>query len=117
MRCSAPSVDIMSAAMRWLGGTEEEVVVWGWRIAALLGQWKDRDGTVYTLTRGIAVDQIDVFTVRPNGAFRYTEGLISLHGGVAHWGRSSSRRFSGCLDGSRMTWCRGGSKFHWSKMQ
>ena len=106
----------MSAALRWLGGAEEEVVAWGPRLAALLGQWKDRGGSIYTLTPG-GQDKIDVFTLRPSGAVRYTEGLISLHGGVAHWGRNFSGRYLGCLDGSRITWCRGGSKFHWSKIQ
>ena len=105
----------MSAALRWLEGAEEEVVA-GPRLAALLGQWKDRGGSIYTLTPG-GQDKIDVFTLRPSGAVRYTEGLISLQNGVAHWGRSSSRRFSGCLDGSHITWCRGASKFQWSKIQ
>ena len=41
----------MSASLRWLGGTEGELAQ-ARGVAALLGQWKGRDGSIYTLTLG-----------------------------------------------------------------
>ena len=107
----------MSLALKWLEGSEKEVELIP-SLAVLLGQWKDLNGSMYMLTRGSETDKIDVFTVRPSGAERYTEALISLRGCNLQWGRSASAKYSGTVkDGSSITWRRGGSKFYWRKMQ
>ena len=69
----------MSLALKWLEGSEKEVELIP-SLAVLLGQWKDLNGSMYMLTRGSETDKIDVFTVRPSGAERYTEALISFRG-------------------------------------
>ena len=107
----------MSLALKWLEGSEKEVELIP-SLAVLLGQWKDLNGSMYMLTRGSETDKIDVFTVRPSGAERYTEALISFRGCKLQWGRGASAKFSGDMeDGSSITWRRGSSKFYWRKMQ
>ena len=109
------SVNIMSLALKWLEGSEKEVELIP-SLAVLLGQWKDLNGSMYMLTRGSETDKIDVFTVRPSGAERYTEALISLRGCNLQWGRSTTGKYS-LENASSITWRRGSSKFYWRKMQ
>ena len=107
----------MSLALKWLEGSEKEVELIP-SLAVLLGQWRDLNGSMYMLTRGSETDKIDVFTVRPSGAERYTEALISFRGCKLQWGRGASAKYSGTVeDASSITWRRGSSKFHWRKMQ
>ena len=106
----------MSASLRWLGGAEEDLVQ-ARGFAALLGQWKGLDGSIYTLTRGSQVGKVDVLTLRPNGTRRFTEGLISISRGAIHWGRGAAGKFCGNLTGSHISWQRGSSVFHWRKLE
>ena len=105
----------MSVSLRWLGGTEGDLAQ-ARGVAALLGQWKGRDGSIYTLTLG-QEGKIDVFTVRPSGGQRFTEGLISISRGAIHWGRGAAGKFCGNLTGSHISWQRGSSVFHWCKLE
>ena len=105
----------MSLALKWLEGSAKEVAP---SVAVLLGQWKDCHGSMYTLTQGIEAGKIDVFTIRPSGAIRFTEALITVRGCNLQWGRSTTGKYSGTVeDASSITWRRGSSKFHWRKMQ
>ena len=108
----------MSVALQWLGGSEKEVELAA-SLNVLVGQWKDLQGSVYTLTQGGSeAGKIDVLTVRPSGAQRFTEALITVRGCNLQWGRSASAKFTGALeDGSSITWRRGSSMFQWQKMQ
>ena len=105
----------MCVSLRWLGGTEGELTQ-ARCLAALLGQWKDLNGSIYTLTLG-SQGKVDVLTLRPNGTRRFTEGLISIHLGAIQWGRGSSGKFSGSLTNSRLSWQRGSTLFRWRKLQ
>ena len=107
----------MSLALEWLGGTEDEVLL-ARAVAKLVGQWMDRQGSIYTLTQATEAGKIDVLTVRPSGAQRYTDALITVRGCILQWGRSTSWKFSGTMDAeSNIIWLRGRSKFQWRKMQ
>ena len=107
----------MSLALKWLEGSEKEVELIP-SLAVLLGQWRDLNGSMYMLTRGSETDKIDVFTIRPSGAIRFTKALITVRGCNLQWGRSTTGKYSGTVeDASSITWRRGSSKFHWRKMQ
>ena len=105
----------MCVSLRWLGGTEGELTQ-ARCLAALLGQWKDLNGSIYTLTLG-SQGKVDVLTLRPNGTRRFTEGLISISRGAIHWGRGAAGKFCGNLTGSHISWQRGSSVFLWHKLQ
>ncbi len=99
----------MSAALRWLGGTEDKVVLKN-IVSSLVGQWTDREGSIYTLTQGGGTDEhtcgqnIDVLTLRPSGERRYTKGLIRCIASGSgdevdmFWGRRPQSRFVGTIE-------------------
>ena len=114
----------MSAALRWLGGSEEEMLL-NKLASALVGQWADREGSIYTLMQGGTDEQhtIDVVTVRPTGERRFTKALVQCHtsgtgDAVMFWGRWPPSRFDGLVVGEgRITWRRGSCTFDWQKLQ
>ena len=102
----------MSAALRWLGGSETDL----YNRALLMGQWQDRKGSVYTLTPGKQPSTIDVLTVRPSGKRRFTKDLIETRSDAAFWGKSQ-QQFVGEVSEMQVTWRREGVVFHWRKLQ
>ena len=106
----------MSAALDWLGGTEEDVCRES-VVEMLCGLWQDNRGSIYALSRGRQF-ALDVLTTRPCGAQRFTSGLVQCHAGpfVALWGRSG-QKYRGQMDGSQLTWRRADSEFLWRKIQ
>ena len=107
----------MSLALIWLGGSEKGVELTP-SVNVLLGQWKDLQGSTCMLTQASEAGKIDVLTIRPSDAQRFTEGLVTVRGCNLQWGRSASAKFFGYMDeSSSTTWRRGSSKFHWRKLQ
>ena len=114
-----PRVLAMSAALAWLGGTEEEVSRKEALAEWLCGLWQDTSGSVYRLTHGSRFT-LDVLTTRACGAKRFTSALIRCttddSGIVALWGRTG-HQYRGQIDGSQLKWRRAGSEFRWQKLQ
>ena len=107
----------MSAALAWLGGTEEEVSCKEALAEWLCGLWQDDRGSVYRLTRS-GQFTLDVLTTRPCGAQRFTSGLVRCTAGdteaTAHWGWT----YRGHLEGTQLKWRRAGcTDFRWEKLQ
>lgn len=122
-------VRLMSAALLWLGGAEDEVLL-NRIVATLVGRWTDREGSIYILTQGGTTKQqgrnIHVLTLIPNGESRYTKNLIRcIPTGKDEevglfWGRWPQSRFVGVFEKEneeRITWRRGGCRFRWRKLQ
>ena len=54
----------------------------------LEGRWEDRKGSQYIVSPGRVTCTCNVETRRPNGAVRFTQGLIKLESGRIYWGRN-----------------------------
>ena len=61
------------------------------RLRDLLGDWRGRDGTRYSLTEH-GPGSLTVTTTRCSGATRTTQGLISAKGSFVWWGRNGQYR-------------------------
>ena len=118
----------MSAALRWLGGLEAEVLN-ARAVETMQGTWQDGAGTIYVLTCSRQKLTFDVLTLRPCGARRFTRGLVQCRDhakpitfagraeDTVFWGKSR-RKFAAEVEGACLTWRRAGSAaFHWEKLQ
>ena len=114
----------MSPALRWLGGTVEEVRR-ARAVDILRGTWVDRHETIYVLTEGLQPGAFDVRTVRPGGFTQFTPGLVRIAEArdgegkheedvVIEWGHKDQYT---ARVGDRLTWRRRTSTYQWRKLQ
>ncbi len=90
-------------------------------MSALLGQWRDRDGSIYTLSS--SGNDIDVLTTRRNGEERFTRALIQCACDEAgklsvSWGKQPDGKFVGTLlSDAEVIWKRRNSTFYWRRIR